>query len=414
MTPSPAATPKPSGRRRRIAFLASASALVAAFAASSSPVPLYNSYRATAGLTNADLSLTVVAYFLGTLAALLCLGRLSDYVGRRPVGLATMLILIAGCAVLLNVTSVVPLVVGRMLMGVAAGLASSALTAYAVDTAPPHPAWLGSMVSSQSPLLGLTVGSLLSGALYEFAPAPTQTIYVVMMIALALCAGLLLAGAETRPRRPGALASLRPRIRLTERAKPLMPIVSVVAAATWALGSYYQGFGPSVTATYLGTSNALVVALVFASYMAPSVVAGPLSGRMRPARAQRLGMVLFAVGTCGLLVSLWQQQVVAFLLFGLVAGLGQGVAASAGIRGILYGSLAQDRSSLLSAVYLVSYASAMLATLIAGQVSRVASLLQLTVGYAVLAVVAMTVTLIWARDPAPLTGSGNPSREVEA
>lgn len=402
MTDSSTPAARPAGARRRIAFVASASALVAAFAASSSPVPLYNSYRATAGLTNADLSLTVVAYFLGTLAALLCLGRVSDFIGRRPVALATMLLMIAGCIVLLNVTSVVPLVAGRMLMGVAAGLASSTLTAYVVDTAPRRPPWLGSMVSSQSPLLGLTVGSLLSGALYEFAPDPTRAVYVVMMIALACCAGLLVAGQETRPRRPGAVASLRPRVLLTPRAKALMPIVGVVSAATWALGSYYQGFGPSVTATYLGTSNALVVALVFSSYMAPSVVSGPLSGRLRPAVAQRLGMVLFAVGTCGLLLSLWQQQVVGFLLFGLVAGLGQGIAASASIRGILFGSLAEDRASLLSAVYLISYASAMTATLIAGQVSRVISLLQLTVGYAVLAVVAMVVTLIWARDPEPL------------
>ncbi|GAB4075753.1 hypothetical protein [Nostocoides australiense] len=38
-------------------FVAAAVSLVVAFAASASPIPLYNTYRAHDGLTNADLSL---------------------------------------------------------------------------------------------------------------------------------------------------------------------------------------------------------------------------------------------------------------------------------------------------------------------------------------------------------------------
>ena len=60
-----------SARRRRLAFVAASASLVATFAASASPIPLYNTYRAAAGITNADLSLTVVGYFVGTIGALL-------------------------------------------------------------------------------------------------------------------------------------------------------------------------------------------------------------------------------------------------------------------------------------------------------------------------------------------------------
>lgn len=76
-----------SSRRRRLAFVAASASLVATFAASASPIPLYNTYRAAAGITNADLSLTVVGYFVGTIGALLCLGRLSNHLGRRPASL---------------------------------------------------------------------------------------------------------------------------------------------------------------------------------------------------------------------------------------------------------------------------------------------------------------------------------------
>ena len=40
------------GARLRLAFLSAIVALVAAFAASASPIPVYNTYRAEQGLTN--------------------------------------------------------------------------------------------------------------------------------------------------------------------------------------------------------------------------------------------------------------------------------------------------------------------------------------------------------------------------
>lgn len=163
-------------RRRRLAFVAASASLVATFAASASPIPLYNTYRAAAGITNADLSLTVVGYFVGTIGALLCLGRLSNHLGRRPASLLTLALLAAGCLVLLRVPSIGPLVAGRFLMGLGAGLASSSLTSFIVDAAPARPAWVASVVTSQAPMLGLTIGALASGSLTQYGPAPTITV----------------------------------------------------------------------------------------------------------------------------------------------------------------------------------------------------------------------------------------------
>lgn len=58
---------------------------------------VYEAYRRTDGLTKADLSLTVVAYFLAAVTALLIFGRLSNHVGRRPVSLAALAFVAAGC-----------------------------------------------------------------------------------------------------------------------------------------------------------------------------------------------------------------------------------------------------------------------------------------------------------------------------
>src|SRR5450759_288420 len=129
-------------------------ALAATFVATASPIPLYNTYRAEQGFTNADISLTVVAYFIGTIVSLIVLSRLSNHFGRRPVAIATMLVLAAGALVLIDVRNIAVLILGRMLMGVGAGLASSCLTAYIVDAAPTvRPAlgaWLGGTGASKA------------------------------------------------------------------------------------------------------------------------------------------------------------------------------------------------------------------------------------------------------------------------
>jgi MFS family permease len=116
------------GRTLRLAFLSAAVSLAAAFGASAAPIPLFNTYRAEDGFTNADISLAVVAYDLPTLVALLVTGRLSNHLGRRPASIASLGLLVLGCLLLLNVHDVGTLLAGRVLMGLGAGLAGSNVT----------------------------------------------------------------------------------------------------------------------------------------------------------------------------------------------------------------------------------------------------------------------------------------------
>ncbi|MCO1660544.1 MFS transporter [Pseudonocardia humida] len=87
----------------RLAFAAAVVSPVAAFAAVGSTIPLFNIYRAEDGFTNAGISMTVVAYSAATLTTLLVLGRLSNHLGRRPTSIASLVLLVLGCVLLLNV-----------------------------------------------------------------------------------------------------------------------------------------------------------------------------------------------------------------------------------------------------------------------------------------------------------------------
>ena len=120
----------PGGSARSwVGFAGAACSLVAVFAASASPIPLYELYRRTDGLSHADLSLTAVAYFVAVMAALVVLGRLSNHVGRRPVALAALVVTAVGTLVLtevhillsLHAGAVVPFVIASAVAGAAQG-----------------------------------------------------------------------------------------------------------------------------------------------------------------------------------------------------------------------------------------------------------------------------------------------------
>jgi MFS family permease len=383
----------------RIGLVGAACSLVAVFAASASPIPLYELYRRTDGLSHADLSLTAVAYFVAVMAALVVLGRLSNHLGRRPVALAALAVTAAGTLVLTDVHSVAPLIAGRVLQGIGCGLASSALAAFIVDNAPASPTWLASAVTTGSPMVGLTFGALGSGALAQYGPAPRTLVFLVAAGVLASCAVLIVVARETVARAPGTIAGLRPQVRIPAAARGLLPAASATFVATWALGGFYQAFGPSVAADQLGTTNTLVAAVIFASLMAPSAIGAPLAGRTTPADAQRIGIVVFLGAVVAILLSLHAGAVVPFIVASAVAGAVQGTTFAASMRALLAHATAAERAGVLSAIYLISYGGAAIPGLIAGQLSRSLSLFDIALGYGALAAVACAVTLVAPREP---------------
>lgn len=384
---------------RRLAFLSAVSALVVSFAASAAPIPLYNIYRAEDGFTHLDISTAIVTYSVGTMAALLVLGRLSNHLGRRPAAIASLGLLLLGCLLLLTVHDIATLLAGRILMGIGAGLASSSLTSYIVDAAPDHPEWLASVASSQGPMLGLTIGAIISGALVQFGPWPRELIYLISAGLLLLSALLIAISPETASPMPGPWQSLLPRVSVPFRVRSLLPVATAVFLATWATGAFYQAFVPALVEDQLHTSSPLVLGLVFAAYMAPSVLGAPISGCFAPALAQRIGMITFLTGMIGIITAINTGMLVLFITATVFAGAGQGIAISAVTRGLLHGSDLAGRAPIFSAIYLICYSGATFPSLISGELSNTFSLPQIALGYGGLALVATLFTVFRARNP---------------
>lgn len=395
----------PTGRARwwrpRTGFVPASAALVLVFVAAGSPIPLYNTYRREDGLSTADLSVVTVVYLAAAAVSLLVLGRLSDHLGRRRVGLAALACSALGLVLLLGVDGVGHLALARVLQGLATGLASSAIGAQVIDAAPPRRPWLPAVVTSASPLLGIPTGALLSGALVDLGPAPRHLTFAVVLGLVLLAAVPLALGPETAGTTSlrGALGSLRPRVAVPPGTRrPLLAVAGLVLA-TWSMGGFYQSFGPTIALEQLGSRSSLTAGAVFASFTVLAFLGGPLSSRLRPDRALRAGVLAYVACVAGILAALAAGSLVPFLSASLLAGVTQGVAQTGGMRTLLAGTAAGDRAGLLSTVFLLNYTCAAVPSLVAGRLTDVVGLVPIALGHGVLVLVGAAVALTLVRAP---------------
>src|SRR5712692_4592449 len=110
-----APTPARAGRLPdALAFVLPASIILVFLAGSSAPTPLYTLYQAAGGFSPITTTIVFGVYALAVLAALLTVGSLSDYVGRRPVLLVAIVLQAVVMLVFATAGGVLHLLVARI------------------------------------------------------------------------------------------------------------------------------------------------------------------------------------------------------------------------------------------------------------------------------------------------------------
>src|SRR5580704_5583321 len=231
------------------------------FFASAAASPLYPVYQLQFGFSAATLTAVFAVYVLVLLVTLLFFGTVSDYLGRLPVILTALVFSVAGCAVFLAAHGVGALYLARSLQGIATGLASGPTGAALIELQPPG-SQRAPLVTSNFSTLGLALGALITSALVQYAPAPTHLIWWALLAVLAAGTVAVLAMAEPGVRRPGVLASLRPRVAVPRPARGTFAAAVPCMVAGWALGGLYLSLGPSLAAQATGSPNLLWGGLV--------------------------------------------------------------------------------------------------------------------------------------------------------
>src|SRR5580692_5717194 len=290
--------------------------------AAAAPSPLYGVYQTEWRFSAITLTAVFGVYALGLLVALLVFGSVSDYLGRRRVISVAMAAGAGACGLFLAAHGVGLLFAARALTGAAVGIGASAAGAALIDLQP-EGSVRGPVVTGAANLLGLGAGALGTSALVQYGPAPTHLVWWLLLGAFAVAAVAVLAIPETAARRPGVLASLRPRMAVPRQARGTFAAALPGMIAAPALAGFYLYLGPSLAAQVFGSPDllwgGLVVFLVTGTGAAATVA---LRRGLSGPQAMLAGCLTLVVGAAITLAAIETASAAAFLAGTAVAGTG--------------------------------------------------------------------------------------------
>lgn len=334
-------------------------------ACSSAPTPIYHLYQQTLGVSPLLLTVIFAAYAISLLAALLTVGGLSDHVGRRPVIFGALALNAVALLIFVQAQSAGALVAARILQGFASGTATAALGAAILDSDRER----GPILNSITAFVGLAAGSLGSGALVAFAPAPTRLVFELLLGLTLLFALLLWTMPETTDGKPGALGSLRPDLRVPPQARGALARIAPVNVAGWALGGFYFSLMPSLVRVATGVASPFVGGAIVAVLPLTATLAVLGLRHVAPQKLLQICAYALAAGVAITLVGVQAHRVVLMLLGAVVAGIGFGTALSGTMRTLLPLAGAHERAGLLSAYYVGGYLAFSLPSVLVGLIA---------------------------------------------
>jgi MFS family permease len=351
----------------RIGYLVPAAIVGLALFASGAPSPLYGIYLQLWGFSPLVLTLVYATYAFGVLTTLVLAGRLSDQVGRRPVLLVALSVLMVATVLFIVASSVVWLFAARALQGLATGAALSAASAALLELHPRRDPVAVSLANGVASAAGTGLGVLVSAALVELLPAPR----VVPFVALLALFAIAMLGVWLMPEP----VPERSRLRLTPQ-RPSVPkairgpflLAALGAVSSWSIAGLFLSLGPELTADLFHTTNHLIAGVgVFA--LAGSAAAAQLAfRRTQPWALAAGGSLALSAGTVLLVTAAAADSSIVYLAGAVVGGAGFGVAFLGALRALVAVIPNEHRAAVLSAFYVVAYSALSLPAIAGGTI----------------------------------------------
>jgi MFS family permease len=382
------------GFGRQVSFWLLGLLLVLLLSAASAPSPLYGVYQGLWKFPAITLTAVYASYALGGLGALLTTGRLPDYLGRRVVLGAGLVVESIAMIAFILAGDVTALFIGRILAGAGIGIAVGAVSAWLLDLSPPSDPGLGSLVGGAAPLLGLGAGALLGGVLVEYGPDPLHLVFWVL--AAAYAAGLLVISAIPDPvlRRPGWIGSMRPTVDVPAAARPIFLAGLPAVIGMWALAGLYLSLGPSLASQLLATDNRAAGGVVIFALAGTGAVTAVLVRSGEPNRLLVRGSALVIVGVLITLMGQFLSSVGLFYGGSVVAGVGLGAGFSAYVRATAPLVAPERRGALVAAIYVAVYLSFSVPTVLGGAAVTIIGLAPTAYGYGAIVIVLAAISTV--------------------
>lgn len=363
-------------------FIGAASTLIVCFTTSSAPIPLMSVYREMLALSNADVANSIVAYFLGCILTLVFFARLSNYFGRKPVVITTLLLAMTASFTFVVMDNVWAFNLGRFLQGLSCGLASSAAMAWVVDTAPPEKRWLGTALTAAGPNVGLCLGTLLTGICIEYNLFDPASLFMLFMGLIACVLVLVSTGSESvQFGMEPLIATLIPKIAVPRRLWRLFVIASAAYIGTWGMGSFFQGFIAIISAETFGIQSTLIAALCYLILMVPNAATGLVIGRFYAINALRLVITTFAIAGSLTFVAYGYHMPVLFLITVAICGGSNGGSCTSALKLLLQDTTLKERAGVISGIYLLAYVGAGIPNAVVGMMPADTPVIAMAPGY---------------------------------
>lgn len=339
-----------------------ASILVGFLAASSAPSPLYAIYRQAWGFSALTLTVVFSVYAFALLGALLVFGALSDYVGRKKVILLALVLEIGALVLFLNADSVPTLFAARALQGFATGLLTSALSAALIDIDRTH----GALVNSVAPMIGMGIGALGTSLLVQFAPAPTQLVFALLVGVFIVQAAAVSLLPETVTPKTWNWHALWPSVAIPHQARATLWQILPVNTAQWALGGFSLSLGPTLARIVTGNQSPIVGGAAIATLVLSSAAA-IFVVRMHPPRPVLINAAVVLIG--GVVVTLAAialSSAPAYFIGTAIMGAGFGAGFNGSLRSLVGLALPEQRGDLMAGFFTLSYLAFSVPAILAG------------------------------------------------
>ena len=357
----------------RRAFAGTAYAFAAVMLGTTLPTPLYGIYQQEFGFSELMITVIFATYAVGVIGALLLFGRLSDQIGRRRALLPGLAFSALSAVVFLLAQGLVPLLVGRMLSGLSAGIFTGTATAALVDLAGPKERGLATLVATMVNMGGLACGPLLAGLLAQFAVAPLRLPFWADLALLVPAALFIWTLPDTAPAAPDV--RFRPqRLHVPVEARATFVRAALAGFAGFAVLGLFTAVAPGFLGQILGIQNHAVVGLVVFGVFAASLVGQTALQRIFGGAALPAGCVVLIGGMLLVGLGLAASSFAALIAGGIIAGLGQGLSFRAGLAAVNEASPAEHRGEVASSFFVVAYVAISIPVVGVGLLADVAGL----------------------------------------
>ncbi|MCU1494218.1 MAG: hypothetical protein JWO62_1982 [Acidimicrobiaceae bacterium] len=391
-----ASTNQECGLRAGFWIVAYAFLIVMAF--STLPSPLYGLYRVRDHLSSLMITVIYGIFAASTIATLLVVQPIAARIGRRGVMISAIVTMMAAAGVLAGWKALPGLLIGRLLTGVASGLAAGTAITYLLELrlrADPTASIGRARTIGTSVNVGANgVGPLLAGLLAQWGKLQLTLPYLVILGFGAIALATLWVVPETGAPMPHPAP--HPEIHTTgpRTARLPVPAGAGTAAAFGANGLFAGLSGLFLATTFHHPSHALAGVTLFLVF-GSGVVSQLVTAKLRASRVLLSGTLSMLAGLVLLVISvrLAIPNLALFLVGGALIGAGSGAVFKGTTGIVLETSAPENRLHMTAALLIALFAGLSVPVVGAGiALNEGASSSNTVLGFAILVALGVSVS----------------------